>query len=170
MCQRACSLGGWVVIRSPTQVEVVNFRSIETEVCRLLATIAQAVLWNLRATLPPISTKTEPARLLCFVLILFCRSNMVRSRAIEGENWHSARYAIQMVRIAADSMTTVFVKLTSLSANRYRTRILPIKRNCSRCAKPPFRIRGIAIDASARKFRIESLETRLILVSEFQNS
>ena len=33
---------------------------------------------------PPISTKTEPVGLLCFVLILFCRSNMVRSRAIEG--------------------------------------------------------------------------------------
>ena len=151
MCHRACSLGGWVVIRSPTQVEVVNFRSIETEVCRLLATIAQAVLWNLRATLPPISTKTEPARLLCFVLFLFCRSNLVRSRAIEGENLAFCQVCHTDGKNRRGLDATVFVKLTSLSANRYRTRILPIKRNCSRCAKPPFRIRGIAIDASGEE-------------------
>ena len=42
MCHRACSLVGRVVIRSPTAGEVVNFRSIETEVCRLLATITRS--------------------------------------------------------------------------------------------------------------------------------
>ena len=42
MCHRACSLVGRVVIRSLTAGEVVNFRSIETEVCRLLATIARS--------------------------------------------------------------------------------------------------------------------------------
>ena len=152
MCHRACSLVGRVVIRSPTAGEVVNFRSIETEVCRLLATIARSGTLESPRNFGRRFRRRQSQRdcfascCSCFVAAIWLDPEPSREKT-----WHSAKYAIQMVRIAADSMTTVFVKLTSLSANRYRTRILPIKRNYSRCAKPPFRIRGIAIDASGEK-------------------